>query len=427
MDRADNSISEKERQEKKQSILSLIPRSLSKHFPLRIISLLLFLLFLFSPLHAQDPVSPVTHWLATVDEPSQQIVLSWCPSDTPQTLGYHICSGNPCLDYDTVFGRLDTSYRCLDHSPLESHTYRLHVFDSAFNVSALTPAFGNMVLSADVPPCSPTVSVGWTSYEGMPGGLDHYSLMVLRQPMDTAFVLLRTVPPDGTLAHVFDMADSVTAVSLKVLAVGREEGMVSQSNVVSVQRLTVDTALFLRLLAVDYDSVLSRNLVSYSVDSSYRRQPYVLWRSIDGSPWDSLALLDPARGSFADFDVNPFDSLHCYRISVRDACGLNPRLSGERCVVVPDPVPPRWAIPNVVVPGSDANGVFLPRLQGLKGDLYELHIYNRSGLLVFSSTDPAEAWTPPASIPQGVYTYALRVRFNDNRIQSFVGTVLLIR
>ena len=78
--------------------------------PARALWLLLFALFMpLATLRAQDAVMPITGWMATVDEATQQIVLTWHPSADPHAMGYHICTGSPCLDYDTVFNRYDTS------------------------------------------------------------------------------------------------------------------------------------------------------------------------------------------------------------------------------------------------------------------------------------------------------------------------------
>lgn len=396
----------------------------------RFLSIAMFLLLPLAILRGQQPVAPVTGWLATVDEASQQIVLSWRPSSDPRTMGYHICSGMPCLDYDTVFGRLDTSYRCLDHLPTERHTYRIHVFDSAYNVSSLTPSFGNVVLTADVPRCSTTVSVGWTPYEGMPGGVGQYRLMACLEPYDTAYRTLAVADSAGPLAYSFVLDEGTTRVWLKVLALGRADTtLVSASNVVSVDRFTADTATRLDLLALAYDSLLNRATLTLALDTAYHASPYVLWRSVDGSPWDSLAALvaDTTPLRYIDPDINPFDSVYCYRLSVLDACGLNPRFSDSLCILVPTPPEPAHAIPNIVVVGDEANGTFLPRLRGLKGDLYELYIYNRNGLLVHSTTDPLAGWTPTASTPQGAYAYSLRVRYNNNRIKIYTGSVLVIK
>ena len=61
------------------------------------------------------------------------------------------------------------------------------------------------------------------------------------------------------------------------------------------------------------------------------------------------------------------------------------------------------------------------------GDLYELHIFDRHGLLVFSSKNRNEGWRPSSNIPQGTYAYSLRLRFNNNMIKTFTGTVTVIK
>ena len=63
---------------------------------------------------------------------------------------------------------------------------------------------------------------------------------------------------------------------------------------------------------------------------------------------------------------------------------------------------------------------------------YEIRIYNRQGLLVYASTDPAESWdgnnrygTP---CPQGAYVYHYRYATeNDGPYHEGTGTVTLIR
>ena len=381
---------------------------------------------------AQEPVAPVTRWVATVDEETQQIVLSWTPSADSLAMGYHICTGNPCLDYDTVFGPQSDTYICADHDPQEQHTYRIHVFDSAYNVSELTPSFGNIVLTADVPPCSTLVTVSWTPYEGMPGGVAGYQLWVKLEPFEEGYSVFYSTLGTGTRAYQFELADGITRVWLKVQAVGYTDTLtggrlVSQSNVVAVERRTIDSAAFLDITAVDYDSIDTRILLSFDTDTAYQTDHYTLWRSIDGSPWREIAFLSPPFDSYVDADVNPYDSLHCYRLSVTDACDMNEKYSATRCTVTPDPLPPSAFFPNVVLVGDPANGTFLPRLQGLKGNLFELHVYNRQGMLVYSTDDPAAGWTPAAATPQGAYTYSLRCRFNNNIIKTYTGTILVVK
>ena len=104
----------------------------------------LCLLSLATVARAQLPTP--TAYLATVDSATQQLVLRWQASTDTTVAGYNICSGDTCRDYAIVLGRFDTTYVCTDHSPLETHIYSMHTFDTAGNASPLTPPFGNMVL-----------------------------------------------------------------------------------------------------------------------------------------------------------------------------------------------------------------------------------------------------------------------------------------
>ena len=391
-----------------------------------------------TPLHAQEPVAPVTEWMATVDSATQQIMLRWNPSATSATMGYHICTGTPCLDYDTVFGRLNTSYICVDHSPLERHTYRLHVFDSSFNVSSLTPSFGNVVLEAEVPECETTVRCHWTPYEGNPQPLGHekpfYQVEILREPLDTAFHDFTGRSDGEPLECTFDLPESVTRVWLRVV-VGIPDLSTTiddyfhfqpESNIVMVERRTIDTASVVEISGIEYDSIHTVINLTCEVDTAFE---YTLYRSIDGTPWREMITFQPKQSQFhyTDRDINPFDSLHCYMLKVFDACGLNPRYSNTAWVVIPNPISPAIAIPNTVIVGDPANGTFLPVVCGLKGDLYELFIYTRDGLLVYSTEDHSAGWTPAANTPQGAYAYYLRCRFNDNRIKIYTGSLLVIK
>ena len=375
---------------------------------------------------AQEPVALCSNWIASVDDTTQRIVLSWSPSPDTSTMGYHICTGVPCLDYDTVFGRLDTSYICIDHSPLERHTYRLHVFDSAYNVSSLTDPFGNMVLQAVVPECESTVNISWTPYVGMPGGVAEYSLLMRLEPHDSDYRQYHTTDSAGPTTFSYELPTWVTSVHVKVQARNASGSLVSQSNIVAVDRQTVDTASFVEISGISFDSLAGAVVLDFNIDTAYRSADhYTLWRSIDYSPW---RILDTGFWlHYRDCEVNLYDSLCCYQLSVYDACGLNEKFSSTACVVLPDPPTPDVYLPNIIVCGDDANGRFLPVVAGLAGDIYELTVYNRNGMQVFHTTNPDEAWVPGPATPQCAYTYVLRVRFVTGVIQSYVGTIIVIK
>ena len=392
----------------------------------------MFILLLLMPLTAlcQDSVAPVTRWLATVDSATQQIVLRWRPSADTATMGYQICTGDSSLSYDSVIGRFDTSYICTDHSPLVRHTYRLYVFDSTHRVSSMTPHFGNVVLEADVPDCENTISARWTPYEGIPGDTTthpiHYCFWQRLEPFDTAFVCHYTANQGSPMEHTFSIPESVTRVWLRVEVVRNEDDFHSFSNIVNVERRTVDTASVVEISQVTFDSIHTCNIISMNVDTAFS---YTLYRSVDGSPWSEIATLEPTAPTttYVDYEINVFDSLHCYQLGVKDACDMNWHWSETRCAVIPDPAPPSIFIPNAVIAGDAENGTFLPTVSGLKGDLYELTIFNRLGLTVYHTEDPLAGWTPAADTPQGVYTYFLRCRYITHEIKTYAGTVILIK
>lgn len=392
---------------------------------------MLILLMLAAPLTimAQGPVELCTDWVATVDD-SQHVVLQWNPSPDPRAVGYDICSGDTCRPYVIVNGRFNTSWVCRDHSPLVRNLYSISVLDGDGNYSAMTPRFGNIVLAAEIPLCETSVSASWSPYLGMPSGIWRYSLMGRIEPYQDEFEEIYATDSAGSLAYNFEMPEGATHVHLKVRAISKDHQLEAYSNTVSVERGTVDFAAFVKIDSVETDSIHSLVLVHMPIDTAFRAGRYTLWRSLDGSPWNPIATFQPSTPyyTYTDRDIMPYrDSLHCYQLSVVDGCGMNPRYSATRCTIVPEPPAPECRIPNAVVAGDDANGHFKPFVMGLMGDLYELNIYDRNGMLVFHSNDPEEGWRPNAEIPQGAYAYALRVRFNDNKIKTYTGSVLVLK
>ena len=88
-----------------------------------------------------------------------------------------------------------------------------------------------------------------------------------------------------------------------------------------------------------------------------------------------------------------------------------------------------WA-PNVFTPYLESNNRFQVITSGISNA--ELHIYNREGLLVFSTTDLGVPWDGTHNgrpCMQGAYTWRLYYVADDfpEKPQVKVGTVTLIR
>lgn len=95
---------------------------------------------------------------------------------------------------------------------------------------------------------------------------------------------------------------------------------------------------------------------------------------------------------------------------------------------VPSLIRSVW-FPNVFTPGEESNNRF-----GITASFeiaeFELYIYNRQGLLVYHTTDPAALWDGTRNgtpLPQGSYVYHWHVRDAVDYYKSGTGTITLLR
>lgn len=86
--------------------------------------------------------------------------------------------------------------------------------------------------------------------------------------------------------------------------------------------------------------------------------------------------------------------------------------------------------PNAFTPSAESNNRF-GLVASEEVELCEMTIYNRQGLLVYHSTDPAARWDGTdrhgTALPQGAYAYTCRFRLRGGMVQRTLGTVLLLR
>lgn len=89
-----------------------------------------------------------------------------------------------------------------------------------------------------------------------------------------------------------------------------------------------------------------------------------------------------------------------------------------------------WA-PNVIVPGGDKeeNRVFKVVASSTLNE-FRMHIYNRGGRLVYSTSDINAAWDATvggAQVPQGAYVWVATFRDSDGVSRREAGTVTVVR
>lgn len=86
-------------------------------------------------------------------------------------------------------------------------------------------------------------------------------------------------------------------------------------------------------------------------------------------------------------------------------------------------------MPNSFTPLESTNNLIGPQTMYVNPDGYSFMIYNRMGLLVFSSTTPGECWDGRYKgqlQPMGAYTYLIKYRQSDGSNHQTIGSILMI-
>ena len=112
-----------------------------------------------------------------------------------------------------------------------------------------------------------------------------------------------------------------------------------------------------------------------------------------------------------------------YKLSVIDSNNCK----GEKYIEVLEKCKPQIFIPSAFTPNGDGiNDEFLIPLSARNLELYELKIYNRWGVEVFSNQSHLESWSGK-NCSTDTYSYKLLVKYKNNTAEYLSGTIDLIR
>lgn len=87
-------------------------------------------------------------------------------------------------------------------------------------------------------------------------------------------------------------------------------------------------------------------------------------------------------------------------------------------------------MPNAFTPTETCNNSVIPMSQYINPKEYSFRIFNRQGMMVFSTTSTDEAWDgryKGVLQPVGTYVYKITYQQNDGTIQQMTGTIMIIR
>ena len=86
-------------------------------------------------------------------------------------------------------------------------------------------------------------------------------------------------------------------------------------------------------------------------------------------------------------------------------------------------------MPTAFTPLESTNNTVKPFFRSVMAEGYSFSIYDRMGMLLFSTTDRSEAWDGYCKgrlQPSGAYVYKITYRQNDNTDHYLIGTLMLI-
>ncbi len=86
-------------------------------------------------------------------------------------------------------------------------------------------------------------------------------------------------------------------------------------------------------------------------------------------------------------------------------------------------------MPNAFTPAIPGeNAIFMPQFTFMPSR-YDFRIWSRTGVLLFSTTDPAEGWDGRhngVTMPPGVYLWSLKLTTPSGRTENRNGTVTIL-
>jgi gliding motility-associated-like protein len=115
-----------------------------------------------------------------------------------------------------------------------------------------------------------------------------------------------------------------------------------------------------------------------------------------------------------------------YTVSISDSCGTAQAQKTVHFVKCDYNV----YVPNAFTPNGDGKNDLFRTIFFFPPTRFNLRIFNRDGLEIFSTNDPAQGWDGSYKgirQPAGAYIWALRYTDDSHKDHSLTGTLVLIR
>lgn len=275
----------------------------------------------------QIPLEPAPLSIS-VDNETQKIHFSWLRSLSSDTWGYVVCSGEPCIALDTLWGRDNTDYLCNSCSVTNVNSLAVMAFDSCFNTSLRSDNHKNIVLSADWKACSETITLNWTRYVGRE--VLGYNVYVSKN--SSAFSLYNSFSSETTTC-VFTVSSPIMNNDSYVFYIEAilQDEIKSFSNKMKCDFNSPPKVKYAYIRSAQVSEDNKRVKLSFFVDTSIVVSHYDLYRAKQGSALSKVATIPyQSLQSFTYTDILPQSAdktEYIYQLQVPDECDLYYSLS----------------------------------------------------------------------------------------------------
>lgn len=269
----------------------------------------------------QIPLEPVL-LSSSVDLTTQKLNISWTPSTSPDTWGYVICSGNPSVEIDRVYGANVSSYICNICDVQQVNSIKINAFDSCNNTSLNTPIHKNIVLSYTRQSCSSDIHLSWTPYTATGINVTAYNLYMSQN--GGGYSLYSTFL-NGETSFLFTANPAIETYSFYIEAVLSNSNIANSNKVTSSQALPkqVDFA-YIRYATVNDDN--SKVELLLYVDSSLPVRGYDLYRATGDGDFELIKTISYSGVNSIIYVDNPpslaSSTVYRYKLQVPDECDL---------------------------------------------------------------------------------------------------------
>ncbi|MFO7723789.1 MAG: gliding motility-associated C-terminal domain-containing protein [Bacteroidales bacterium] len=268
------------------------------------------------------PFTP-TIYTVTVDNTSQQSILTWNVNSSEDVIGYVVYTYNSGVytPQETLWSRSDTMHVDITSNPCQGYvTYTVQAFDSCGNYSQMSQQHNTIYTEVKQTDCIEENVLTWNPYINMAPSLGGYDIFLSVN--------------GGAPAHLANLGAGVTTYTHSNLDMGSQYCYLIQAYDVNLEK-TSESCVVCNVISMpnqpDYLYIKTATVVNNDfvkvvlyTDPNVYVTEYRLERSDDGVAYSQIAILP--MSTLAEIEYNDYGAVfqnrsYYYRAIVVDSCG----------------------------------------------------------------------------------------------------------